>query len=378
MATLSLKQSGTKTLASASSSMTILRGTDTGFDSTVTAGSTILIVTYRAASGAGSATINWELTDGDTITVSRTSTTGDIVVYWTLLSFSSGVTVQHKSISLGVSSTTATVAVTAVTSGKAWIISGGVNHSSAGTPTRSWGKWEFDSTTLIRVTRQFQDGSDSAVYKCQVIDYDNCTVQTVTGSLSGSTATTDDKTITSVDTAKTALWGTMESNSATYILDHYWDAFLTSATNLRLERNGSGSITLSYVVYVVEFTGTESVQSNAVSHADATSTVNTTITAVTLAQSVAMMTGVCHRGMSSGRSATNVNSEQRHIVSSELTSTTNHQSVRSNNSGAQAYHSQVIQFAAASSTAGALGGLAGKGFLAGRGGLAGIGGGLAG
>ena len=348
MASLSLKQSGSKVLSAGTASMTIVRGTDAGFDTTVTTTSTILLVTSRATGTP--VYINWELTDGNTITVARTDTTGNITVFWVLLSFSSGVVVQHKSISLSALQTTNTAAINAASiGGGRWIVSGGVNPGN-GNANRSFGRLVFDSSTQISATRLTADNSDSAVYKCQVVEYDNATVQTVSGTLSSSTATTDDKTITAVTTAKTAIWGTMSADGGNPDAI-FWDAFLTSTTNLRLQRTTGTSLSFNYTVYVVEFTGSESVQANAVAQADGVGTSNLTITAVDTALAVAMLTGVSPIGMSTGRSGSGVSEYERHSASSDLTSTTNHQVVRAEANNAQDYHSQVIEFSEAAAAA---------------------------
>ena len=370
MATLSAIQRGSKTLSGGTASMTIVRGTDAGFNTTVTAASTILIVTYRATSGVG--LINWELTDGDTITVARTDTTGDVVVFWTLLSFTSGVVVQHKSVSLSTVQTTNTAAINATSiGGGRWIIAGGVNNSGSNGPHRAWGRWKIDSSTQISVTRTTADGSDSIVCKCQVVEYDSATVQVVEKTLTTTTSTTDDTTITGVDTAKTAIWGTMQAGGAGTMTDQFWDGFLTSTTNFRIERNGTTSSTLTLTAYVVEFTDSASVQAVAVTHSDGVGTVNTTITAIDTSKACPLTSGISPGGMSAGRTATSTANYERQYVSSELTTTTNVQTVRGSTSGAQAYHSQVVQFATASTSA--VGALAGQG-----GGLAGMGSGLAG
>lgn len=336
--------------------MTIVRGTDTGFNTTVTPGATILFVTFRSEDGSlPSAQITWALTDGNTITITRNSSTGAVVCFWTLVSFASGVVVQHKSITLSTTQTTNTAAIDAPSvGGGRWIIAGGCTSPSSD-PNRNWGRWAIDSDTQISVTRAFQDGGDAATYKCQVVEYSGATVQVVSKTLTSTIGTTDDTTVTAVDLAKTVLFGSCSSFGSDFVSDVAWTMDLTSTTNFRVQRNGTTSVTVGITAYVVEFTDGTEVRRNAVSHAaqgvgDPYS-VNTTITAVVTARSVAIMAGMCNVGLSSGRSAgANALLWLRHLVTSELTATTTHQSTRHNGFDAQDYHSQVIQFPAAVST----------------------------
>jgi hypothetical protein len=342
MAALSAIQSGTKQMAAAAASITIVRGTDTGFDTTVTPGSTILLLTYRAptANGWNHGNIRWYLTDGNTITVERDSgsTDGTVDVEWVLLSFTSGVVVQHKQVTIANAASTNTAAISAVTLAQSFIVPGGVKHGQ-NSPAAALGEWKLDSTTQISVTRAGTTGASD--FACQVVDYTGCSVQVANPALAASTANTATATVTAVTIANTALIGSCKVDGG-YPSAALFEMYLSDTTTVTVTRDDAydEAVTMTSTVYVVSFSDGTEVRWPGTTALGGTNPVNTTITAVTVAQSVPAFAAI---GMS-GRSNSGAGSANHYNATAGLTSTTNVACNRATTSNTLTVRIQVLQF----------------------------------
>lgn len=339
-------QRGTKTLTATNASMTIVRGTDAGFDATVVPGRTLLLVTYRTAGTDINAITNYAprhvLTDGDTITVTRAGTTNDVVAEWQLIQFESGqAVVQHATLTLTAAlSQTASISAASLGGGR-WIVTNGV-ESTQENAARHTVNLAFDSTTQISATRGNATGN--VTVSCQVVEHVAATVETIQKTLTASTAATDDTTITAVDVAKTLLFGTARlSTSGANLGDTTYQMDLTSTTNFRITRNGTSAQTVVLTAFVVAFSDDTTVERDAVAHADGTGTVNTTVAAVTEAETAVVLSGVylpwLARSSASGYG--------RAAMTADLTSTTNAQTIKGIATTAADAIAQTVQFGAA-------------------------------
>lgn len=335
-------QTGQITLAASGTSVTVDRGVDSGFDTTVTTTQTILLWTARSADTSGSfGTVRGRLTDGDTITFDRNNTTtADCIIEWQLISFATGVVVQHKTITVGAGSASGTVAIDAASiGGGRWLIHGGTYTS--GTQNRDiQNRVIFDSTTQLSANRTTTTSQlDIAV---QVVEHDEATVQTITFSRTATTATTEDETISAVTLANTAVFGSAQQ-SVSYTPDGWkYDLSFTSTTNLRLSRITGTSTNLTATCYVVSFADGTTVQHVANVHSGAT-TQDTTISAVVLAR-----TAVTQLDVATGMTFSNVTTAstmQRGCGTRDLTSTTNLRTEKGTLTTNVTFNSQVIEFA---------------------------------
>ena len=338
-------QRGTKDLGDTLTSMTIVRGVDSGFDTTVDPTKTILIVRWRTAGVDAeiqqSYNLRRVLTDGDTITIDRGLATSDgvaVTVEWALYSFASGVTVQHKSFSAS-ASVSGTIAVTSVDTATTFLIDSG-NATSAGTGERSWLEWNLASTTSLAWARGVASGNVAGA--CQVVTYDDCTVQTVSVNLDSTANLDNDVTVTSVDAAATAIFGSMKLTSGSSS-EQELSARLTSATNLRLTRSiTTAPTTLRATVYLVTFTDGTTVQHFSPAHGSGTATVNTTVTSVDAAVTMVSMACIAN-GLPAGRGGSAAYG--RVMATAELTTTTNLQTVKGIATTAITYDIDIITFA---------------------------------
>lgn len=152
-------QSGQITLAASGTSVTVDQGVDSGFDTAVTTTQTILLWTARSADTSGSfGTIRGVLTNGTTITFDRNNTTtADAIIEWQLISFSSGVVVQHKTITVAAASASGTVAIDAASIGGGRFLIHGGTYTSGLQPRDIQNRVIFDSTTQLSANRTTTD-----------------------------------------------------------------------------------------------------------------------------------------------------------------------------------------------------------------------------
>jgi hypothetical protein len=343
---MAASQRGTKTLPNGSSSITIVRGTDAGFDTTVIVARTRLRVTARTAgtdlNTYTNYSVGWYFTDGDTITVLRSGTTSDVIIEWELTEFDSGQLVAQPVVMAFAATTTATAAIsTASIGGERWIESNGLVGAQE-TAARSTANVRFNSTTEVGATRGTATGT--VTLYATVYEHVDATVQTVEQTLTTNTETNHDETITSVDTAKTFVVGSLRCAGATDLNAGSWQARLTSATNLRWSRNSATSWTGTITCYVVSFADDTTVAPYTITHSDGTGTVDTTITAVTLASASVMLSGmmVPYIGLTASAGAFG-----RTMATAALTSTTNVQTIKAIATTALTQYTQVIQWGAA-------------------------------
>lgn len=345
-------QRGTKQLPAASSSITIVRGTDSGFDTTVTKSRTRLRVTYRTAGTSINPYTDYSvaatLTDGDTITVTRSGTADNVEVYWELTQFDVGqFDAQYVTLTFS-ASTTATAAINAASlGGGRWIEYLGMVTAQENSQ-RSACNIVFNSTTEVGATRTNATGTVTAY--AAVYEHVDATVQTVQQTLTANTETDHDETISSVDTAATFVTGTVRTASGGSIADSSWQCHLTSATNLRWSRQTGTSLTFTVTCFVVSFADGTAVQRATVTHADGVGTVNTTVTTVDMAKSSVTLGAMLSPSL--GRSAASAWS--RTLATARLSSTTNVETIKGTATTAAVHYVQLITFVDGTPPAGAL------------------------
>lgn len=340
-----LVQRGTKTLSNGSASMTIVQGTDAGFDTTVTKAQTRLRFTYRTAGTSVNTYTNYSLaatlTDGNTITVTRSGTDADVIVEWELTQFDASQLVAQYVTLTFTATTTATASISAASlGGGRWVEYLGMVTAQENA-SRSTCNIVFNSTTEVGATRASGTGTVTAY--AVVYEHVEATVQTVTQTLTTNTETDHDETITSVDTAKSFVVGTARTQNFG-IAAASWQCHLTSATNLRWSRSLGTSSDVTITSFVVSLADTTAVQRFTVTHGDGTANpVNTTITAVTTASTSLTLGGmmVIALGLSSSTSAFG-----RALSTVELTSTTNVAEQKGITATALTQYAQVIQWGA--------------------------------
>ena len=349
-------QRGQITIAAAATSVTVDRGVDSGFDTAVVLTETILWpATWRANDASGTVgTIQGVLTDGNTITFRRNNaTTADGIIEWCMSSYASGVVVQHKTGTVAAASASQTVAISAPSiSGGRFVLHGGTY--TAGTQSRDINtRVSLNSTTEALVSRTTTTSDVEVAF--QVIDYDTATVQTITFSRTGTTATTEDETISAVTLANTAVFGSSQHSANVGPPEWKYDLSFTSTTNLRATRITGTSTNLTITAYVVSFSDGTTIQHVANLHS-ASVTDDTTISAVVLARTVVSKLDV-GSGLSWAAGVT-ATIASRAAGTRLLTTTTNLRTEKASSTTDVTFNSQVIEFAEGGASAAVTGTLA--------------------
>jgi len=293
--------------------------------------------------------VGGELTDGDTITFTRSGTSGALTIEWYLVSFSSGVKVQYKNVD--VTGASNTVSIDAGNGDGRFIIPLGGYGSIASSFTR-WGTTlSITSDTVVTATRETPDANFHVYFA--VVEHDGCTVQELTHTITTSTNATESDTISAVaDVDNCLIFATYRSQMVTGIDDQFWTADFASTTQVDFVRTATDSVTAVFIYFVVEFTDGTAVRRNGGVFANTEGTEDITISAVDLARSLPLLShaGWPNNNMA-GRCPTDSSTIQdRHHVRHTLTSTTNHRLIREDTVGAANYISQVVQFAEAGGT----------------------------
>lgn len=336
-------QKGSYTITnSQASSWTIARGVQSGFDTTVDATKTILLVSYDGSVAGVPSKLRWQLTDGETITIDRgTSGVGTnltCIINWTLISFSSGVTVQHKTATIASGSSSNTVAITEAGIGGRFIIANGAGLAGSPSVGEWTSRWLFNTDTEIAVSRS-STSANALITACQVVEWNNATVQSISMTSETWATTTLDKTITSVDTSKTLIFGSgfLTTNGPA---DMNVTFSLPNTTTLRLNRTGATSRIYNATIYVVEVDSGISVQ-----YIDTTlsavTTNTTSISTVVEEDTVLHTTSLQNNWPSGNTSETDI---RRWLGRSELTNATTLTLTRNNGTGDIIYTTQVVEF----------------------------------
>lgn len=343
MASIPTVQRGTKTFG-ASATLTIVRGTDSGFDTTVDTSKTILRVTVRTTEVTIARMMcSWTLTDGDTITVTRGSATGTPIVEWELISFATGVVTQYETVTFGTGNTVATSAISAASlGGGRWIIPCGQSLSGGGTLSQYPVRWLIDSSTQISANRGLTGGA--TVASCIVVEYDDATVEVVSHTLSSSTDLTVNKTLTTpVSLTGAAVWaGVSDGTGLTSINDLSWVAHLTATDTLTFVRGVGTSMSGTLLAYVVSFNDSTLVQRLTMAQANTVGTTSSTLSpAVTTARTMTALNGAFMPQFGSSADAAAID---RMLATIALTSTTNADTIRADANNATTFYGQAIEF----------------------------------
>lgn len=347
MAATAVVQSGVITLAATALSVTVDRGTDPGFDTTVTKAKTLLTFSVRTAGASASPFLNYAVTgwledSGDVITFTRDGTADDLIIEWTLTSWATGVVCQYVSITLGAAVTTDDAAISAASlGGGRWIVQLGTrNDATATTPARTSLQWKIDSDTQVSATRN--TGSGSTTGAAVVVEHDEATVTVEEFTLTASTLTVIDRTVAAHTIASTALFASARTSSTGGPGEAALQFALTSTTNLQFTRPTGTSLNFDVTAYLVALGDGTVINPQAPAHADAgAQPVNTTVTAVTLARTIAHVKSTMQPSFGGAAN----NAWARGLVTALMTSTTNLRTQKGNVNTAATPQVQIIGWA---------------------------------
>ena len=221
--------------------------------------------------------ISGELTNGTTVTFERTTGGGAVTIRWAVFEDSDINVQEYEILSPG---GTTNVAISAIVEARSSIISlGGTANAgdgSSGSDTSS--EHVITSTTNVAVTTT--GTTRSGLVRGQVIQWPSgASVQEV----SFSSNVDSNQTITAVAMSETAVWGTNYANSGAWRGDEHWAMELTSTTNLGFTRSLQAGTTNATTAYVVSIPSYWTVQHVASAYVSGDTTLNLTISAVSVA-----------------------------------------------------------------------------------------------
>lgn len=313
MAVLKTVQSGTAVIASGTLSEAV---TIAAIDTT----KSFLVFSARAdGSIPERSASSGKVTDSTTITFTRASTGGTVVIEisWYVVEFSSGVTVQRGSELIDAA--TKNVTITAVDLAKSFPL---ISFSIVGA------KYNLDDNVKAKLTSTTNlelNGDNTfgvGTVEWQVIEFDGSSVQT--GDVSFSTTDiSKTATITGVNLTKSLLIFSQKNPSVANlnVASHVLRGRITSTTQLTFDRDEAGSLSIELTWFVVEFTDGTVIQSGSENFGTGDTLKNVAITAIDAAKAVAMAGGMWGRyGKSAENTSGNYGSVQNTLT---LTTPTN-------------------------------------------------------
>ena len=262
---------------------TITAGTSSATATIATVDPTKAFLTYTIRGNntdASNIAITGVLANATTVTFSRAGTVGNVSIEWSVVEFTSGVTVQRGSTTLA--ATTTDIPITAVDLGRTFTL---MNSRSTGTPfgANDLPRSQLTSATNLRLSVPIVGAN---VVQWQVVTYNDANVQRGTSNLvAGATSAT--ATVASVDTAKSWLvYNTSTADgTAADIGQKLVRGLVTNATTLTFDRNNTGQ-TMDISWELVQFTGTTTVQRGSAAFGTAALTSNVAISSVTPSRTV--------------------------------------------------------------------------------------------
>lgn len=233
------KQTGTVTLAGASTSVNVTINT-------ITMSRSFMVFSLAVDSNTPNAgLVGGQIANATTLTFTRETTGNAVTINWTVFEFVSGVTVQHGT-TTNVGNPT-NVAITSVNLATSFVIATSRNDGS------SFGSDDSFTANLTASTNlqlSAPGAGVSAVY-WQVVEYTNANVQKVTGSIANG-ATSGTVAITAVNLSKTMLISNHTIGADVSARD-FARTELTSTTQITYTRTGNVGA-LNFVTYAIEFT----------------------------------------------------------------------------------------------------------------------------
>jgi hypothetical protein len=334
-------QTGSKTLAAASTSMTIEAGTDAGFDTAVVRANTLVIITVRTADATAtvdSAECRYTLdSDGNTITVTRGASTGDLVCDFQIIEFSDGLVAQYLEVTM-TGTTSATVAINDIPSGHGRFIISCGRSSTETAATRHSARWRLDSGTQASVNRS--NGTGNVTACAIVVDVEGAVVRTIETTFTATTSLTEDEAIAAVTLARSSLYGTLQTAGGS-ALGNCWQMSFVDTETVRFTRADATSATQTVTAYAVEWPTGVAVQRVAAAFSGSDLTDDNTITAVAVARTMLSNAGTW---LQSGGAPSVNGTLGRVLATLGLTSTTNLRLTKGIAATATAFEAQVVEF----------------------------------
>ena len=227
-------------------------------------------------------TVDFSLSNELTFTRATAGSQNSLDIYWTVIEFSSGVSVQRGSVS---NPNNDNVTISSVNTSRTFpLISMRGNDANS---NDYFFTADIDSSTNLSL-----DNTGTTVFgpgniTWQVITMDDASVQKLTGSITSGDGTVKNITASSVTEANSFIAVTHRNGTTTssHQANYCWKWRLSSATNVEMERNSADSDTNYYCIYIIEMSEVSSQRSEGTF--GASSTDGDSITTVDLTRTIA-------------------------------------------------------------------------------------------
>jgi len=287
MAIIRQVQRGSVTITAGSSSVTVTIP-QTLFDTS----KSILLFTMQTVNTANPARdglIMGELISTTQITFSNNSggTNPAIYIEWQVIEYFEGVRVQRGTVA-NLQNGGVNVALSAITVAKSWVIvSAKANAGHIGDRTSC--RATITSSTNLQL---FIQNNNVSTIHWQVVQYDNCNVQTIQQTVTTNSTVTD-VAISLVDPETTVLFASFFTATRT-LTANYWPIYrLLNSTTVRFTVVATGGAQMLYTLQVVEFDpGEARVQRFLQSVSSTDLTINIALSELNPACSVSMLKGM--------------------------------------------------------------------------------------
>lgn len=236
-------QSGTITMTGATSNTATITEVDTTRTAILYLGET----TTSTPQGYGRNRSTVVLTDSTTVTATRLTGTDNSTVGYNVVQFASGITksVQQATTTIALSQSTGTATISSVNTGSTMMTYCGWRMTNAGTASElSCPMAQLTNATTITATRIGTSASVRSLISVSVIEFEPRFVLSKQSAATNTASnSTTDVTVTSVNTAKSALtWlGFTYPTDVAGMDVPYSTAYLQAATNVRIERATSSA-----------------------------------------------------------------------------------------------------------------------------------------
>ncbi|MEM9561346.1 MAG: hypothetical protein AAGA93_01930, partial [Actinomycetota bacterium] len=270
-------QSGTTTLPSGSTSVTVT------IDAVDTTSSFLEFGVRGTGTEPGRLQIIGELTNSTTVTFTRDNTGVDVVIDWSVVEFSSGVTVQ-RGVSSNSGGAVVDTTISAVDRSRSFVLLGGYQVDGVTFDGNDFVQASLTSATNLRLAVDFATPS---TVPWQVITYNDATVQRGTASFGASDASAT-AAVSTVDTTKAWLVYNYSTTAGTTtnIGQKLVRGRITDATTLTFDRSSTGqAVDLRWEL--IEFTDSTTVQHASASFGTSVSAQGVTISAVDRGRAIA-------------------------------------------------------------------------------------------
>lgn len=244
------------------------------------------------SAGTASAHITAKLTSSSQVTITRSASVVAINYSFSVVEYTSGVTVQRGTFAPGTAWSTGTTLMATVDTSKAFVI---VNsRQSSRFPPREW-MTRCRISSAIELTFNKSVTIGGVTVEWQVVEYDGANIYTnyseVNGLSVGTSTSTNVTLPTPVDLTKTIVIYSFQTSDASVTSSSGYQAKFTDSSTLNFSRTGSTSLTNRISYAVIEFTDGTTVQSGENTHAAVDTQDLIDITPVSLDKSIVYVTG---------------------------------------------------------------------------------------